>query len=323
VTPYLSRLRPAGDPALLRPRPRSRFEPAPTLPIDGLTVPAPTVRGLEIAVDREAPQPAERLDARRPGASGEGLSQPAQAGGEPASVPGYGDGARAAGDRAPTDHHRATGVGAPSDHQPAAPAPASSRQSPAAGSAAAAAAARPGVRTATRPGAERAEFRSPPLGEPLPSRAAGRSNRGPIAHGRPLAPTAPAQQVPSVPSRPQATGSAPPTDAAAPQAATAADPPAAIAQPAATTGVPRVMAQPLRVQPPAPPRPAAPRARRAPLAPGADQAHTTELSVTIGRIEVRASPAPEPQRQSAARGPRRQPPSLEQYLAARATGRVG
>ena len=48
VTPYLSRLRPAESGPRLHPRPRSRFEPAPTLPIDGLaastlglTIPAP------------------------------------------------------------------------------------------------------------------------------------------------------------------------------------------------------------------------------------------------------------------------------------------
>jgi hypothetical protein len=35
VKPYLSRLRPAEPGLRLRPRPRSRFEPAPTLPIDG------------------------------------------------------------------------------------------------------------------------------------------------------------------------------------------------------------------------------------------------------------------------------------------------
>ena len=53
VTPYLSRLRPAESGPRLHPRPRSRFEPAPTLPIDG---PAVGAHGVTIpaALDAEA-----------------------------------------------------------------------------------------------------------------------------------------------------------------------------------------------------------------------------------------------------------------------------
>jgi hypothetical protein len=47
----------------------------------------------------------------------------------------------------------------------------------------------------------------------------------------------------------------------------------------------------------------------------------TDVTVTIGRVEVRVPPAP-PVRQRPSR-PRRQPPSLEQYLEARAKGLAG
>ncbi|MGD0239886.1 MAG: hypothetical protein ABSB59_06095 [Streptosporangiaceae bacterium] len=52
VTPYLSRLRPAEPGPRLRPRPRSRFEPAPTFPIDGPT-------GTSLGLDRPVPAEAE------------------------------------------------------------------------------------------------------------------------------------------------------------------------------------------------------------------------------------------------------------------------
>ena len=64
VTPYLSRLSPAGPG--LRPRPRSRFEPAPTFPIDG-----PAVASLGLSVP-----PAEVTEAGR-GGGGMGLAGPA------------------------------------------------------------------------------------------------------------------------------------------------------------------------------------------------------------------------------------------------------
>jgi hypothetical protein len=47
------------------------------------------------------------------------------------------------------------------------------------------------------------------------------------------------------------------------------------------------------------------------------------VTVTIGRVEVRAQPpVPAPARPARA-APRRQPPSLQDYLRARAGGRVG
>jgi len=71
----------------------------------------------------------------------------------------------------------------------------------------------------------------------------------------------------------------------------------------------------LAAQAPAPvARPAAPRTIEVP----------TEVSVTIGRVEVRAQEAPAtaaPARPD--RRPRREPPSLDDYLRARSSGRAG
>ena len=67
VTPYLSRLRPAEPGPRLRPRPRSRFEPAPALPIDGpaigslgLSLPPASdaeAAGAEIELEPDTPYP--------------------------------------------------------------------------------------------------------------------------------------------------------------------------------------------------------------------------------------------------------------------------
>lgn len=71
VTPYLSRLRPAGPGPRLRPRPWSTFEPAPALPIDGPATGSPGV-GWPTAWDAQTAGPETELDQdppdRHPGA---------------------------------------------------------------------------------------------------------------------------------------------------------------------------------------------------------------------------------------------------------------
>jgi hypothetical protein len=64
VKPYLSRLRPAETGPGLRPRARSRFEPAPTLPIDGpsiaslgLSLPPAGAADVGIELDQDPPSP--------------------------------------------------------------------------------------------------------------------------------------------------------------------------------------------------------------------------------------------------------------------------
>jgi hypothetical protein len=49
----------------------------------------------------------------------------------------------------------------------------------------------------------------------------------------------------------------------------------------------------------------------------------TEVTVTIGRIDVRVQAPLAPPAPPAAARPRRRPPSLDDYLRARSTGRAG
>src|SRR5271165_7043181 len=85
VKPYLSRLRPAES-GRLHPRLRSRFEPAPRLPIDGLAIgqglpPAwdPPAADVETELDREAPYPHRAGPAVTRAALGEQGLPPARA----------------------------------------------------------------------------------------------------------------------------------------------------------------------------------------------------------------------------------------------------
>src|SRR5208282_2086965 len=85
VKPYLSRLRPAES-GRLNPRPRSRFEPAPRLPIDGLAIgqglppmwDAPAA-DVETELDRDAPYPHPADSAVTRAALGEQGLPPARA----------------------------------------------------------------------------------------------------------------------------------------------------------------------------------------------------------------------------------------------------
>jgi hypothetical protein len=121
----------------------------------------------------------------------------------------------------------------------------------------------------------------------------------------------------AAPARPSDDGAIRPAGSAAPQgdiAARHALGPDTPAPPPPSAAAPAQAAW-LAAQAPAPvARPAEPRTIEVP----------TQVSVTIGRVEVRAAPAPAPAAPAppAAR-PKREPPSLDDYLRARASGRAG
>jgi len=363
VTPYLSRLRPAEPGSRLRPRPRSRFEPVPVLPIDGpaagslgLSVPSAgdtEAADVEIELDQDPPDP--RLSGpavAAAAAAGEGL-RPARTAGQ---APQHGD-------RAPARAGTATG---PSLRDPVPTVPGAGdirldRDPPdprLTGPAAATAA--PGdmglrpVRTApsvqdkqpeeqtparagTATGPAPADFRPTPAEAashayvPVLPSAAHRS-----APQRPAAPLDRALDPDGRASSGRRTGAEPAPPEAAPTARSSAAPNRHVDQASHSAVNPadrvQAMARWLRdaddsaasgqaTMPSAGPRPGAP--GRVPGWPGA--AVDTEVTVTIGRIEVKAATAdPVPMRPPSS-GPRNRVPSLGDYLESRTRvrGRLG
>jgi hypothetical protein len=346
VTPYLSRLRPAGPGPRLRPRPWSTFEPAPALPIDGPATGSPGVgwptawdaqtAGPETELDQDPPDrhPGAPLAAAAPGGQGlppvrtaapgptareqERTPAPAADGPwpertpDPATAPAGGHGrAASAGDEEGSWPAAAAAAGR--EHV-LAPWTAVRRAGPQARHAPPDQAPVPGDRAdpgdragpGNRPGAASPERPSPE--RPSPERPS--PERPPVEHP-PLAPRRPAD-------RRSQQADAPAGDAAddVPAVRVQAmarwlrDAGAAAPHAEATT---RPSSSP---QPPPPPGrvPGWPRPAAQP-----------DVTVTIGRIEVKA-PAPEPAPMPP--GPnrqRRQAPSLEDYLESRARvrGRPG
>ena len=218
VTPYLSRLSPAGPG--LRPRPRSRFEPAPTFPIDG-----PAVASLGLSVppaevtepgeaeaewdspDRRSADPATAADSGRelppartaaPGAAaplrepmpapGPGTARPPPPGHIPVTTPAAGGRPRTPAPEAPTSDGGPTPAPGPGtarppgpDRTPAtapAPAPGGHRVTPARTAA-------PGPAT---PGQERppsAAVRTASSPRPAPGPATGDSTQPAVGNTQP------------------------------------------------------------------------------------------------------------------------------------------
>jgi len=337
MTPYLSRLRPADRGPRLRPRPRSTFEPAPLLPIDGPPISQPeagvpaswATAGAEIELDHETPYPHPASPAVAATSPGDQAPRPlptavAQPAGRDADRP-----AKPAATSAdapintsrPASSSHQTERHSDADDSPWLPGKVGRAQAP---------------WSITR-------HPSPPADEPrLPSdRSTLHVEPAPPASMPLKLPSATPQQAPPpVPPPGPAVGPPAPhrkSDKPVQRAEVPASPPEevgpAAASPLTGAAAPRVpaMAQQFReadtgvirdhgtTKPPNNTRPAAAPSVRVSSQPAA----STELTVTIGRIEVKATaPDPTPPRAPSS-GPRRRPPSLDDYLAARARARGG
>ena len=342
VAPYLSRLRPAESG--LRARPRSRFEPAPTLPIDGLagagfglSPPPPDAALAEVEAEGE-PDPSYRHPAGPPIASvtaGDQDSPPIRAG---ESAPGQGTGPLSAPadrpeDNDPVHQHSVGPAGTAVPPPPAAltPGPVPRRPGPPdpLGAQPGGISTRPGPAgdredfRPARPGADRRLTAAPPIvttgTEPEPR---------PAAQDRALVPGGRASSV----GRPGGTHAppAPPPSSPAerlPRYADEtrhADRPGPAGQPAdAPAERVQAIARRLRDADTAPPQAglAAPTTGPRQALPGRvlDQPAPVppDVTVTIGRIEVKLPAAePAPARREPG-GARNRVPGLEDYLASR------
>jgi hypothetical protein len=362
VAPYLSRLRPAESG--LRPRPRSRFEPALTLPIDGLAIDGlagagpglsspPPDAGLSGAEAELGPDPAGRPPAGPATAVGDRQLPPAWAG-ESTPGPGLGPRSTPAARPAPREDDD------PAYQRPAGPAGTAVLLPPAAFPPAAfpgafppgpprhrlgpldPAGARPGgIGTGpepaggredsgpARPAAGRRLTAPPPATTPDPA-----PEPGPAVQDRALARSAwrpggpPASPAPPPPV-PSPAGQAPREARYTDQlAGAAAERVQAIARQLGDADTALRREGPA-APPPGPrqalPRQALPRQALPGRAPGQPAPPPPDVTVTIGRIEVKmpaAEPAPARREPS---GAGRRVPSLEDYLAsrARARGRPG
>jgi DNA polymerase III subunit gamma/tau len=353
VKPYLSRLSPAESGPRLRPRPRSRFEPAPRLPIDGPLIAggpawAAEAAGPQIDLEPDGPYPYPAGPAAAPG--GQAPPPPRAA----APPPGQQDAERAlmraAGADGPPPGRRPRPAAAPAGETPR-PAPEGSeagfRAAPGED---------PGRRerapapwNASRRSAPQPP-RTPPGHEPVAGDLASPDGRAGAPPARPE--PAPAQRLPAPPEhhvpapRPR---QAPVPRRHPDQTSLPAHPPQirpsepdyaelpAVPRPAPWADAPadrvQAMARWLRDADAAAGRAEAaaglsPGPRLAPAPPGhgpGRPAVHTEVSVTIERIEIKAPAAdPAPARPPSS-GPRRRAPSLEDYLESRtrARGRPG
>lgn len=335
VSPYLSRLRAVESAPSLRPRPRSRFEPAPALPIDGPgfagRVPDPSpawdtpVTDPEIGVGHEPPK--RHPVAVLPAAPGRQKPQPVVPTVPPRSNQ---DG------EVPAPAHAATSAEPPRRSSPAAAAgdgrDAAPEKEP-----------RQVVRPASDLGAaleNHAPIRSD--APPPASRRHAAAEHSPHPGGQavsgaqpPLPAPAPQQDAPTEPphSPPTPHGTLDPAKRQAQQRQPAATPSAEVEQPHRPAAAPvdrvQAIARWLRDVGPAVPHLAAPTAPSidptvSPAPPGravSQPAMHTDVTVTIGRIEVKM-PGPEsPPAQPQPRRPRLRPPSLDDYLAARSRAR--
>ena len=366
VTPYLSRLRPAEAGPLLRPRPRSRFEPAPVLPIDGLAIgslglslpAAGDAEGadVETELDRDPPPPhpaSPAAAAATPGDQGPPAARtavPEQAAPDEERAPALA--ARAArsprreppptippaGDikpdqNLPSPHLAGPAVAAatPGDQGPPPARTAVPEQAPQPGPAPAAAyASERGYQT---PASAEADFR------PTPAEAAGREHApAPWSTIRRIAPQprhAPPGQAPVLSAGPGRSGAEPTPPEAAPAESPPPVPHRQVDQASRSADADRVQAMArwlsnedaaaARAEPTT--RPSMGANAEPPgrawdwRGPAAD----TEVTVTIGRIEVKAPAADPAPARSQPSGPRRRVPSLSDYLESRtrARGRPG
>jgi len=316
VKPYLSRFRPAGSGPGLRPRPRSRFEPAPASPVDGPGITGPGLSlppALDEAGDVAAelgPDPPHPHLAGPAAAHSEWELPPAQA-----AVP----------------------EPAPPGGEPT-PAPAAATASPPRPSHAPATRPAPGGQR-PRPARNAPPEPAPPGGEPTPAPAAATASPPRPSHA-PATGGSGQQAAGNVADFPAARtgtggqaspGSRPGAVAPAPEPAPPEPPPAAHrhvgrpGQPAdGLADRVQAMARWLRdadaaahaqatARPPAGPQPAGP--GRVLAWPG--PAVHPDVTVTIGRIEVKA-PAPDPPPAPPRLGEtRRRVPSLDDYLESR------
>jgi hypothetical protein len=344
MTPYLSRLRPADRGPRLRSRPRSTFEPAPLLPIDGPAIAQPeagvpptwAADRAEIEAEQETPYPQPAGSAVSAASAGDQAALPVPT--APAGL--------AASDAERPAKPAATAAESPIDNSP----PSSSS--------------RP-----TEPHSDGDESPWPPgkVGRapapwsvtrqpsPAPAHVSAdeprRPTDGSTPHVEPVPPESPSLTPPS-PTPQQAAPPVPATDPAAgpPAPKRKSDRPVqqtevpaprpedigpAAVYPTSSVAARRIQAIAQRLHEAdtgasptegrAKPPPHTQSAAAPPvLLPSQPSAHR-ELTVTIGRIEVKAStPDPTPQQAPSGRT-RRQPPSLDDYLAGRAgaRGRTG
>jgi hypothetical protein len=348
MTPYLSRLHPAARGPRLRPRPRSTFEPSPLLPIDGPPIGRPgasvprtwaaTPAAIELEEETSHPHPASSAVAAAipdepesppgPTAATAPATRDEQSPSKPAATV-----AEAPVETSPPasiNHQTTPHSGSesfpqlPADGAPSGglgPAPWSIRRRPSPPPARVSADEPPLPCDRLIPHVEPAPPVSPPL-KPLPP--------APQYSSATVPPPAPAVG----PLAPHRQSERPGQLAAAPAMGPANTEPA-IANPPSGLAARHVhaMAQLLRepdtsvartgetTKPPNNTQPAAAPPVRVPSQPSTH----TELTVTIGRIEVKATASdPTPQQPPSGR-PQRQPPSLDDYLAARvrARGRTG
>ncbi|BDB45518.1 MULTISPECIES: hypothetical protein [Mycobacterium] len=317
VMPYISRLRPTTG---LRPRPRSRFEPPPALPIDGpasnghalLGPPAPDIEPVTPETEFE---PEQWSPAESDPAAAEPVAEPMVAPTNPA-VEGSAL-VRPPAHEPDPNHHLVAPSAKTLEPPPRRPAAA-----PGASAAEPVAVANQPVRApvaAVRPPATappHANAAAPPDAKPAQVTEPAPSNGSPPPiepprQSRPAEAHRPAPTPQPYPGPPEAapteTGPEGPSDNVPALARWQGD----LRVDLATTEPPQHQ-RPVHASLPAPP-PAVPPS-------GHHPAHT-DVSVTIGRIEVRApaaDAAPTP-RQPA--GPRRRPPTLDDYLASRTRAR--
>jgi hypothetical protein len=336
VRPYLWRFSPTEPGPGLRPRPRSRFEPAPRLPIDGPAIQGRSVSwpptsdaetaGVEIEVEQDAPsgelpshgehRPAPRAEQRLPPYSERTTQQPPE---KPLSTGSFvGNSRGSAPDSGEEASVRPT-IGEVAVRRPLAPPPPtatpdlgfstseSHQVEPPPMQGAAAQASPPMSRQVFPPAPQQIPPSAPGQGpRPAPRRQVDR----PTPPGQPaqLPASAPAEAQPRATIKPQPPDDELPADRIQAVARSLRHANAHSAGPEAT----RTASTDPALPPPPPPAPSRP-------------ATHTDVSVTIGRIEVTA-PAPDPvPAQPRSSAPRRRPATLAEYLEVRtrARGRAG
>jgi hypothetical protein len=352
VTPYVSRIRPRGaDPGTIRPRRRGRFEPPPAAPIDGpsavrlsgevaegsvvdlevsaqrdteppgaeISGPAPpaTRRPREASVDVFAPPAPTSFDTSEPASASAMKDRPQPRAAQPMgrderSIPGVrppDTGAQTL--RPPTSGRRPV---APDGAEPG-PRHARSAELGRGGDPPADARSvlsRSALPATPGPGAPVRPSAALRVGDPRPTAASAGSSLGPVSLDRTAEVTAPPS--PRAPEPPVSLDRR--AEVTAPPSPLAPEPPRA----RGFADAPRI-SEPMWARYPAPP-PGTPAHSRAADARTESAEVPTELTVTIGRVEVKVgattthAPPPTPR-------PRRSPPSLDDYLRARAKGLAG
>jgi hypothetical protein len=340
MTPYLSRLRPADRGPRLRSRPRSTFEPAPLFPIDGPPIAQPgagvpptwAAARAEIEAERETPYPQPAGSAVADASPGDqaALPVPTAAAGPAARDPQRPAKPAATAAESPIDNSPPSSNSHPTephrdrDESPWPPgklgraaAPWSITRQPAP----------PPVRVSADEPRRPADRSTPHVEPALPE---SRSLTPPSPTPQQAPPPVPQTNPAVAPPAPNRKSDRPVHQAEAPAPQPEDIGPAA-AYPMSGVGAQRVraIAPPLheadsgaspaegRTKPPHNAQPAAAPPVRIPSQPSTH----TELTVTIGRIEVKASTPDSTPKQAPSGRTRRQPPSLDDYLAARARAR--